>query len=462
MTNARRWLLPCLVLLVCVSATLARAASPLARVHVLGKQPALVNQQVRIEVEILTPNYFTSAPPFPDIQIPGAIVTMPDETGQNAVEQIDGQTYAGILKTYVFTAQQSGDFTLPPLVVKFTYGGDDGKPRQGEVTLPPTQISVRAAEGTAAAGGIQAPVARLSITQSFDRPVEGKDAQLEAGDALVRTLDTFAEMTQAMMIPPPKIEAPSNVRAFTADPKLDDVTRDRAGLVGGHRIDRVTYVFEKPGTYKLPAIDIDWFDANTNRQEKAEAPAVTIVVTARRHGEGIAPEAEAALAVGEKSTDFWRHVAWGKWIGVALVLVVLALAASWLASRLPGWKRAWRQRLEAKAASEPAHFEAVVAACRKNDPEATYAALMTWSRRHIGSGAAAWSARMGDDDLARSLGALEARLFGGAVPGDGVPWQSESLLSALQRVRTKWLAPRKSRDPEHRALPALNPGDEHA
>ncbi len=207
MTNARRWLLPCLVLLLCLSATLARAASPMARVHVLGEQPALVNQQVRIEVEILTPNYFTSAPPFPDIQIPGAIVTMPDETGQNSVEQLDGQTYAGILKTYVFTAQQPGDFTLPSLAVKFSYGGDDGKSRPGEVTLPPTHISVRAAEGATMAGGVQAPVARLSITQSFDRPVDGKDAHLEAGDALVRTLDTFAEMTQAMMIPPPKIEA---------------------------------------------------------------------------------------------------------------------------------------------------------------------------------------------------------------------------------------------------------------
>jgi BatD DUF11 like domain len=462
MTNARRWLLPCLVLLLCLSATLARAASPMARVHVLGEQPALVNQQVRIEVEILTPNYFTSAPPFPDIQIPGAIVTMPDETGQNSVEQIDGQTYAGILKTYVFTAQQPGDFTLPSLAVKFSYGGDDGKSRPGEVTLPPTHISVRAAEGATMAGGVQAPVARLSITQSFDRPVDGKDAHLEAGDALVRTLDTFAEMTQAMMIPPPKIEAPSDVRVFTADPKLDDVTRDRAGLVGGHRIDRVTYVFEKPGTYKLPAIDIAWFDANTNKQEKAEAPAVTIVVAARRHGEGIAPEAEAALTAGERSTDFWRHVAWRRWIFGAFVLGVLAFAASWLASRLPGWRRSWRLRQEASAASEPAHFEAVVAACRKNDPEATYAALMTWSRLHVGCGASAWGARMGEEDLVRNLGALEARLFGGAVPAGGVPWQSDPLLSAVQRVRTQWLASRKVRDAEHRALPALNPGDERA
>jgi hypothetical protein len=314
----------------CVSAALARAASPLARVHVLGKQPALVNQQVRIEVEICA-----------------AVSGYPDPRGDRHDARRD----------------------------------------------------------------------RAELRRTDRRPdVRGHPQDLRLHGPAVRRLHTAA-----------------------------------AGRV-----------FEKPGTYKLPAIDIDWFDANTNRQEKAEAPAVTIVVTPRRHGEGIAPEAEAALAAGEKSTDFWRHVAWGKWIGVALVLVVLAVAASWLASRLPGWKRAWRQRQEAKAASDPAHFEAVVAACRKNDPEATYAALTTWSRRHVGSGASAWSARMGDDDLARSLGALEARLFAGASPAGSMPWQSDALLSALQRARTKWLASRKSRDPEHRALPKLNPGDEHA
>jgi hypothetical protein len=177
-------------LLLC--AAVAQAAAPLVRVHVLGKQPAFVNQQIRFEVEILTPNFFTSAPQFPNIQIPGAIITMPDESGVNSTEKIGGLTYASITKTYIFAAQQAGDFTLPPLVVKFTYGGDDGKPIQGQVKFPPTKISAKLPEGAAATpGGAAQPVAKVTIKQSFDRAVTGKAVALQAGDALVRTLDTY-------------------------------------------------------------------------------------------------------------------------------------------------------------------------------------------------------------------------------------------------------------------------------
>jgi len=58
----------------------AWAASPSVRVSLASKQPILVGQQVHLLVTILTPNYFTSAPPFPPQAVPGANVTMPDES----------------------------------------------------------------------------------------------------------------------------------------------------------------------------------------------------------------------------------------------------------------------------------------------------------------------------------------------------------------------------------------------
>ncbi|MBB3179247.1 BatD family protein [Variovorax sp. Sphag1AA] len=461
--RARDWLRLGVASIVMCAAMVAHAAEPTARVHVEAKQPVLVGQQIRIQVEIVAPNFFTSPPPFPPMQIPGAIITMPDESGQNFVDVIDGQTFAGIRKTYIFAAQQAGDFVLPAVRSAFTYSGDDGKPRQGEVTMPQTRITAVLPAGAEQAQGqgaaAQQPVARITITQSFDRPVDGKSEHLRAGDALVRTLDTYAEMTQAMMIPPPRIEAPDGVRVFSADPKLSDVTKDREGFLGGRRIDQVTYVFEKSGTYKLPAIDIAWFDAGSGKSQKAEAPAVTITVDARPGSDAIAPEAAPVLGADEGGPPgFWQRVAWKRWLGGAVVvLLVTGLLLRWVARYWPGWKASRQERNARMSVSEPVLFEAVAQACRANDAAGTYTALLHWSRAHLGCTASAWSASLKDDELVRALSELETRLYGGNVPAS--PWNGSALLNALQRARSQWLAARALHPQAGRALRPLNPGE---
>jgi len=461
--RARDWVHVGIAWIIACVAMAAHAAEPMARVHVDAKQPVLVGQQIRIEVEIVAPNFFTSAPPFPPMQMPGAIVTMPDESGQNFVDVIDGQTFAGIRKTYIFAAQQAGDFMLPPVRSAFTYSGDDGKPRQGEVTMPQTRITAVLPAGAAQAQGqgaaAQQPVARITITQSFDRSVDARSEHLHAGDAVVRTLDTYAEMTQAMMIPPPHIEAPDGVRVFSADPKLSDVTKDREGFLGGRRIDRVTYVFEKPGTYKLPAIDIAWFDAGTGKSQKAEAPAVTITVDARQGSDAIAPEAAPVLGADEGGPPgFWRRVAWKRWLGGGVAaLLVAGLLLRWLTRRWPDWKANRQARQARMNVSEPVLFEAVAQGCRAGDPTRTYAALLRWSKAHLGCTATVWSASLKDDELGRELRELETRLYGGNAPAS--PWNGGALLNALQRARSRWLAMRSSHAQSGGALQPLNPGE---
>jgi len=462
--RAADWVRVGIAWVVACVAMAAHAAEPSVRVHVDAKDPVLVGQQIRIEVEIVAPNFFTSAPPFPPMQIPGAIITMPDESGQNFVDVIDGQTFVGIRKTYVFAAQQAGDFVLPPVRSAFTYSGDDGKPRQGEVTMPQTRITAvlpagaTQAQGQAQGASAQQPVARITITQSFDRSVDARSEHLHTGDALVRTLDTYAEMTQAMMIPPPRIEAPDGVRVFNADPKLSDVTKDREGFLGGRRIDQVTYVFEKPGTYRLPAIDIAWFDAGAGKSQKAEAPAVTITVDARPGSDVIAPEAAPVLGADEGGPPgFWRRVAWKRWLGVGVAMLLVAgLFVRWTTRHWPDWKAARQARQASRSVSEPVLFEAVAQACRAGDPARTYAALLHWSKAHLGCSASAWSASLQVDELTRVLQELETRLYGGDASASS--WHGGALLNALQRARARWLAARGAHAKAGRALGPLNPG----
>jgi len=323
---------------------LARSAEPTVRVKVVGPQPVVAGQSVQIEVTILAPNFFLSAPLFPALQVPGAVVTMPDERGVNSTETIDGTSYAGIRKTYLFTPQTGGDFALPTPPIHFAYAGDGGKPQEATVTLPPTTIRAGGQQG----GGVPAasssssapaapllPAAPIRIRQTFDPPLAGKTAHLRAGDALVRTISIFAPGTPAMMIEPPALPAVRGARQFRADPVLQDgVTPadEPAGAAGGRRVEAITYVFESSGRYTLPAVSVAWYDPATGKRAQTVAPPVTVEVGRAAAGIGLAPSGGLPL----------RWPDWLDWRGVAaFVVAVLGLGYGGLR-----WRRGWRPALQ--------------------------------------------------------------------------------------------------------------------
>lgn len=427
---------------------LAGAAESIVRVEVTAKQPVLVGQQVGIDVTILAPNFFMSAPAFPVLQVPGAVVTMPDERALNSTETIDGVTYAGIRKTYAFTAEQDGDFQLPTATVRFTYAGDDGAPRQGSVTFPPT--SIRAGKGGAVSAGRDAaqpllPVARLVVTQALDHDPEHDAVRLHAGDALVRTVTTFAPQTQAMMIHPPHAQAPPGVRVFSADPRLSDNAPGAPGP-GGTRMDTITYVFDQTGTYTLPPVTVDWFDPTTRQPAHSEAPAVKVVVAAARGGGALAPGGSAGALPGEGSL-LWRTLLWG---GVAVLVLLwwrLRPAVVRLRQRLAGHRRA-------RATGASARFEAVLQACQAGDAAAAYRALAEWTCSAHGAAPSAWAETVGDTQLVNAVAGLERRLYG-ATPTTAAAWDGTQLAASLCSLATP--APTHRQHRQHHPAPALPP-----
>lgn len=292
----RRWLAGLAWACLTVEAHAADDAKVDAKVEVkiVGSQPAVVGQSLQVEVTILAPNFFLSAPTFPTLRVPGAVITMPDERAINSTEMIDGTSYAGIRKTYVLTPQTPGDIALTSPDIAFTFAGEDGKPRHARVTLPPTTLHVGGQQAAAAQTGPNAatlPAVPIEIAQQFDHAIDGKAGHLKAGDALVRTITIFAPGTPAMMIAPPTMDPVRGAKQYRADPQLADGAT-RAGTTGGRRIETVTYVFEASGKYRLPAVSVAWYDAASGKAMQSSAPAVTIDVG--RAGPGVGPSPPGA------------------------------------------------------------------------------------------------------------------------------------------------------------------------
>ena len=420
------------------------SGQPLVRVAIEAKQPVLVGQQLRVDVQVLAPNFFLSPPQFPGLEIPGAVVELLDEHALNSTESIDGVSYAAIQKTYAVTPQQPGEFRLPPAKIAFEYAAEPGKPGvAGSVTLPPQTFAARLPEG-AEPSRAPAPVSKVVLTQTLDRELAG----LKVGDTLTRTIEAFAADTQPMAIPPPSFEAPAGVRVYRHDPVLADVKGDRGQLVGGRRVDRVTYAFEEPGSYVLPAVEVGWLDAANGRREVSRAPEIRVSVEARPgFSSALAPPAPAApsAAGGRIGGRAWLAM------GVALALGRLGV---WLVRRygprLRGWSEA-RRRM--RADSEPAFFAEVVRACAADDGAAAYRALEAWVRRTGAPSLAALAA--GDPALRAQVTALEERLYG-AHPASGA-WDGRALAAAASSVRERRRADDRRAATGRAGLPALNP-----
>jgi hypothetical protein len=416
------------------------AHAPQVRVRIEQSGPIYVGQSLRVDVTVLVPNFFMSSPQFPLFDLPGAVVTMPGEGAVNVNETISGVTYAGIQRSYVIVPQRDGRFVLPPARIIFQYAAVPGQPSPGSVTLPPQKFDVLLPPGARTPQGAL-PVARVTIQQQ----VEGLTESLHVGDAITRRVEIFADHTQSMMIPPPGFAAPAGVRVYRKDPQLTDVTDEQGHFVGGRRVEVATYLFDRPGTYTLPAISESWFDPSTNRAQRAEAPEVQVsVVRSSKAEAAIAPEPAPA-----------KLIDWGRWLALAAAVILGIVAILWLTRR---WALRVRTFLAARRAvrreSEAAYFARLVAACRSNDPARSYASLGRWVRRAGRASVGDYLQASDDDDLRKQVTALEHCLYACAPQSD--KWTGVPLATALERTRQSLARLHVHRSARHRLSP-LNP-----
>ncbi len=207
--------------------------------------------------------------------------------------------------------------------------------------------------------------------------------------------------------------APPGVRVYVEPPQIDD--RVERGDLTGRRTDRVTYVFERGGSFPLDAVAQTWWDLEGGRLRQASGQGATASV--------------AAVTVPRQPGERLEL-----WLFVATTAAGLIALIWWAWPQLRAARAARQARWEA---SEPKAFRDLQAACRHGDVRAVYRAF------------AAWRQRIASPLPASFAEEVEAGVFAGA------PWTTEQALSfaaRLERVRTTGqdLAARP-------ALPPLNP-----
>jgi len=399
-------------------------AAPIVRTTLDPKEGAVVGQHIALYVDVLFPGDMPHPPRVAIPDIPGVQVMRFETQATTIRDTIDGASFVGQRFEFAVFPRRGGALSIPPASVTLLdrAGGVTGS-ASGEAV----QETIEVPKGIDA-NSVVVATEKLTLQQSWN-PEPGK--VVNAGDALVRTITRTATDVPALAMRDLAFAAPDGVRVYVDAPQ--NLDQSERGTITGKRIDRATYVFEKAGTFALPAVTQPWWNLADKEAETASGKGATVTVAA-----GPAPEASGTPTAPTVSI----RPETGAAIAALVVLAGLALAAIG-----PGWRRRSAERRARRALSEETAFDAVSRACGNGDAAAIYAALTTWRARLP----ATWPAPPAAQPL-------EAALFSDN-PNDGKPkWtraMAHELLARLRHYRRDCLA-RPAR-PRTAPLPPLNP-----
>lgn len=405
--------------------------------HVEAQGEAWVGQKVTVVVKLYSPTFFAGAPTFDLPAVPGVVILPPQDPPLVGTEVIGGDSYTTQTHDLAVYAQRPGTIHLPRIGVRFTSDGGIGKPpvpHAGKTkelvftaTLPP------GAEGLSTV----ITTSKLTIHEHW-KPEPGK---AKPGGAFTRTVTVRAVNVPGMVLPPIRWEAPAGIGVYPARATVTD-SSEPDGMTG-QRVDSVTYVCEKPGTYRLPGITLAWWDTDQKKLRREQLPTRTIEV------ESVLPSGDSGESEPHRKLS---GLAWA--MGGVIVAAGLGLAL-WLFYKPPGHWLA--DRRAARADGEAAWFSKVKAACRKDDPRRIEQALLAWLD-HIPDEGRPWrlsdlAEHSPDLMLKAQLANLQAQLYG--TTGPSVDWSANKLLEAVKAARKRWLVERNKARPTSE-LPQLN------
>ncbi|MDR5830739.1 hypothetical protein P9250_22975 [Caballeronia sp. LP006] len=342
------------------------APRTMLRAHLEPAGKVVAGSAAQLVVDALTTTWFTAAPDWPLFDVHDAFVTLPDESAQNLSETMDGVRWFGVRRVYRIVPRAAGTFDVPPFAITLHPGGADGP-----VTLTTPRLELVASVPAGAEDMASFfPTPKLTVTQR----IEPSDGKLEVGGTLTRAVTERAEGTESMLIPPLAFADIAGLRRYSKPPVTRNITQDRSGFVAGERTDTVAYLVERPGTYTLPAIDIEWWNTTTRAREKIHLPALSF----RAHAASERPlwDIPGGLA---RHTVIYLDERDVMYACVALAAMALAI---WFYPRMRvlierGWRRwsAWRK---ARAEGEFAAWRALRKAASAGSMSRIVPALYRW------------------------------------------------------------------------------------
>ncbi|MBW4935388.1 BatD family protein [Marinobacter sp. F4206] len=227
-------------------------------------------QTVSYEVDVLTDTWLTGTPEFRPLEVAGALVFFEGSQGRSIQRTIKGKRYFGVTYSYRLIPLEPGVRTLPSFRIEAPVGQEDAPVA---VSTPERSFAVQPLPGVESSA-ISLLAADVRLSQSLSTA----GASIVAGHPIVREIRVQAHQALALSIPPLIPSSTGAVAGTRLPADIRPVTNEGGWVTGGERIERIRYSPDQPGTYRLPALSITWWDIDDERIRQSTLPALPIAV----------------------------------------------------------------------------------------------------------------------------------------------------------------------------------------
>ncbi len=358
--------------------------------------------------------------------------------------QVNGVDYSVTERKYAFFPQKSGKLAIKPLVLTAEILGNNtqgfnpffnsqmGKTKRVEsrsITLDvkPVPTEFKAAHWLSAD--------QLVLKQDWS----GDISKLKAGEPITRTLSLMAKGTTVGQLPELNTtETTDTLKAYPDQPVLQE-QKKVDGLIA-FREEKIALIPSKAGTYQLPAIEVPWFNTQTQAVEIAKIPEVTLTTVAAANQ--MEPEvtplpalATPVVPVETLKTDnatLHSHEETNVWLWVSVFLAVgwSVTLVLFLRKRKSDLEIVFEDESEI---SLKVALKDLKQACVNNDVTAAKNALLVWGKQKFDSNNLGAIAGFCDARLRDEILLLNQTIYGKQTAN----WEGKKLFQAFTEHKAR-------------------------
>lgn len=331
---------------------------------------------------------------------------------KDATEIINGIRYRVIERVYTITPQSSGNFKIQS--PRFDGDVTNRNRRRSNlssfiqskpVTAEGQSYDVEVLPIPSDYQGSWLPSDLVQLNEEWQPNTD----TVEVGEPITRTFTLTALNVSEEQLPEIETNYPDGFNVYPDKSETHSVVRNNA-LVS-QRVSSEAIVANQPGTYTLPEITVNWFNAKIRRQQTATLPAKTIKVVPSSSGLGavVAPQSQSiqnnddceCAESSEHSLDVNQlnsNVQASNGINIGsfhlskLSLIVL-IVAGWLGfvvtlilyiKRIKQSKKTAHTTSKSGQAQQDSHFDMqdLKRACLSHQPHQAHSLLVQWAKAH--------------------------------------------------------------------------------
>ena len=343
----------------------------------------------------------------------------------------DGRNFIVRERRYAVFPQASGALSIGPVTFEAMVIPNRGFSRVQRFRSDTVEVQVvpAVAPPPEYPNAVWLPATNVTLEERWSEP----DVALEVGIPQTRTLTIAAEGLLETQLPTLTLESSEGIRQYADQPELERELSNRGLSV--HRTERYAVIAQREGEIELAAVEVPWWNIETERWEVASLPARTISVSPSRESfaEPDLVEPVPAPSVTEPARPVWQ-------------IVSAVLALGWALTALAWWRSAGRTTREPRRRLPHPQFNAdrkiaraLQQACRRNEAAEAQRLLLQW-------GALRWADRppatlgalaaLLPAAAAAAVAELEAHLYGKHAGASQGPWDGEPLAAALKALQS--------------------------